>query len=85
MKFRDRLDKIEALMDRQRFGDSLVPTLIRIRGGLDSAEPLRATIEGMVVEIETGETADEFEHRAMQIGVEVGADYVIIGNLPADA
>jgi hypothetical protein len=77
-----RLGRIERLMDRGGGGGGGPLTLIRVLGGLDAVEPMQATIGGMTIEIEPGEAADEFEQRAMQIGIETGATYVVVGGLP---
>jgi hypothetical protein len=83
MRLRDRVDRLEQLLDRPQHGDGGGgPTKIRVRGGLDTVEPLLATIDGMVIESVPGETVEEFERRAMRIGIETGADYVILGGLP---
>ena len=86
MRLRDRLERIEKLLNRPpHFGDGGGdgPCIIRIRGGLNAIEPLRATVGGPEIECAPGETEDEFKDRALSLAVESGAKFVVIGGLPS--
>lgn len=84
MRLRDRIERIEALIDRPRFGDggSSGPTAIRIRGGLDGVEPRHATVGGLTITCEPGETEDAFEERAIQRAISENAPFVIFSGMP---
>ncbi len=77
MSLRDRLDRIELLMDQPRFCGDDSPILIRIKGGLP--EPLHAQMGGLRLEAIPGEAADEFEGRALDAAIEAGAEYLVVG------
>ena len=88
MRLRDRLERIEHLLSRpRRFGGHNgggdEPCIIRIRGGLDGVEPLRATIGSLTLECQPNETEDEFESRSVSLATEKGAAFVILGGMPA--
>jgi hypothetical protein len=85
MRLRDRLERIEELLNRPpRFGDGAGsgPCIIRIRGGLDGIEPLRATVGDVAIECAPGETDDDFKDRALSLAVESGTAFGVIGGLP---
>jgi hypothetical protein len=88
MRLRDRLERIEHLLSRpRRFGGhdggGDEPCIIRIRGGLDCVEPLRATIGSLTLECQPNETEDEFEGRSVSLATKKGAAFVILGGMPA--
>ncbi len=70
-------------MDRRRSQEAKVgePRLIRIRGGLDQCELLYAKIGDLTIRCEQHETETEFEDRAIAIGLERRAAFVIVGGM----
>jgi hypothetical protein len=83
MRLRDRLERIEHLLSRpKRFGGH-EPCIIRIRGGLDGVEPLRAAIGSLNLECQPNETEDDFKDRAVNLATEKGAAFVILGGMSA--
>jgi hypothetical protein len=76
MTLRDRIDRIEELVDRSRSGDHKGLRIIRIVGGLP--EPANATIDGARLEIAPGELIEAFERRAVEAAREAGEDYIIL-------
>jgi hypothetical protein len=86
MRLRDRLERIEKLLNRPSHfddGGGGRPCIIRIRGGLNAIEPVRATVGDLAIECAPGETEDEFEDRALSLAAESDAAFVVIGGLPA--
>jgi hypothetical protein len=83
MRLKDRIERIEQMMDGAGFGDDRCkgPTVIRIHGGLDGFGPLRATIRGLEIESHPNETENEFEDRAVNLAIEKEAVFVVIGGL----
>ena len=88
MRLRDRLERLEHFLNRpprfdDRDGGGDEPCIIRIRGGLDGVEPLRATIGSLTLECQPNETEGEFRNRALGLATEKGAAFVILGGMPA--
>jgi hypothetical protein len=84
MRLRYRISRLEELMDRRRSQEGEVgePRLIRIRGGLGQCEPLYAKIRDLTIRCEQHETETEFQDRAIAIGIERHAAFVIVGGMP---
>jgi hypothetical protein len=76
MNLRDRIERLKELIDRPHYGDRNGPRIIRIVGGLP--EPANATIDGQRIDITEGESIEAFERRAVELGYEIGADFVIL-------
>jgi hypothetical protein len=87
MKLRDRIYRLEELMDRRRYGDEGGgPKVIRILGGLPNPEGVRANIgPAVVIKREAGDTVEEFEERVIDTAIEMHAPYVTFGGLPAES
>jgi hypothetical protein len=82
VRLRDRLDRIEQLMDRPRFSDGEGrPTLIKIVGGLPDDDRLHATVGNMRLVCEPDEAPDEFEDRVRSAAVAAGVEFAVIGGL----
>jgi hypothetical protein len=81
MKLRDRLERAEESVDRPRFS-GCDPTVIRVFGGIDAGEPARATIGAITIERERHDTLGEFEDRAVDLAIERGVAFIVVGGLP---
>jgi hypothetical protein len=71
-----------AALERRLAPASLMPTLIRITGGLPDADPACAEVGGQKLDRKTDETLRAFEARVLAAAKAVGQKVVIIGGLP---
>ena len=83
MKLLDRVEKLERRLNHAHFdGNGGWPVVIRILGGIDAEEPMRATIGPLTIECDSSETVDAFEDRAIRVAIAHDARFVILGGLP---
>lgn len=82
MKFHDRLDKLEALLDRVPLHDGYDgPVIIHISGGLPG-ELRHASAGSLHFVREPGETITDFKDRAWRVAAEMGEAFCVFGGLP---
>jgi hypothetical protein len=83
MRFLDRLDRLEQLLDQRGLvGSEGRPMVVRVTGGMDS-EPMRARFGIFTIERGPDEDLHQFEDRAVQLATKEGAPFLIIGGMPA--
>lgn len=83
MRLRDRIERIEQMIDRPRYGDrGGGPLIVRIRGGLPDAEGLHATVGPIAIQREPHEMLDDFEARVIDSAIEMRARVVVFSGLP---
>ena len=85
MRLRDRIERIEEVMDRpRRYGDGEGGvTLIHIRGGLPDHldDGLHATVGDVLLVCEPGEPWDNFIDRVRSAAIEAGEPFAVVGGL----
>jgi hypothetical protein len=71
-----------AALERRLAPANVMPTLIRITGGLPDADPAHTTVGGQQLEHEADETLRTFEARVLAAARAVGQKIVVVGGLP---
>jgi hypothetical protein len=81
-----RIIALERTYDRllfdERGSDKL--TVIKVRGGLADCMSCAASVGGLTLGREPGETEADFTERVIELAHETGARFVVIGGLPTD-
>jgi hypothetical protein len=84
MRLRDRIERLERMMDQPDFidGGDGDPVVIRIKGCLPDADGQHASAGGLRFQRQPGEDQEEFERRVIEVAIEAGERVAVIGGLP---